>query len=193
MSGVLDASALLAWLRNEDGADQVDEHLDGGVISAVNLSQVAQKISQHGGDGSRAATESLGMGLTLTPFAAEDALATAELWPHTREHGLSPGDRACLALARRLERPALTADRAWKTLDLDLEIHTSTHARLRTCTYPHAYPRTYGAQYRVPLPPLAQNQRTGVATTPAAKHPGGRGHETYSCSRSAQDVQFSVR
>ncbi len=122
MSAVLDASALLAWLRNEDGAEQVDEHLDGGVIGAVNLSEVAQKISRHGGDGSRVATESLGMGLTLTPFASEDALATAELWPRTREHGLSLGDRACLALARRLERPALTADQAWRNLDLDLEI-----------------------------------------------------------------------
>ncbi|MDR7304639.1 PIN domain-containing protein [Haloactinomyces albus] len=122
MSAVLDASALMAWLRDEDGADQVDEHIEGGVIGAVNLSEVAQKISQHGGDGSRAAAEVLGMGLVLTPFAGEDALATAELWPRTHAHGLSLGDRACLALAHRLDRPALTADQAWKTLDLDVEI-----------------------------------------------------------------------
>lgn len=122
MSAVLDASALLAWLRDEDGAGQVDEHIEGGVIGAVNLSEVAQKISQRGGDGSRAAAEVLGMGLVLTPFAGEDALATAELWPHTHAQGLSLGDRACLALARRLDCPALTADQAWKTLDLDVEI-----------------------------------------------------------------------
>lgn len=123
MSAVLDASALLAWLRAEGGADQVDAHLDGSVISAVNASEVAQKITQRGGYGSQAVTESLGMGLILTPFGGEDALATAELWPHTHSQGLSLGDRACLALARRLDRPALTGDQAWKSLELDVEIH----------------------------------------------------------------------
>ncbi|WP_369822176.1 PIN domain-containing protein [Saccharomonospora sp. CUA-673] len=52
--------------------------------------------------------------LVLTPFGREDALATAELWPRTRRHGLSLADRACLALAQRLDRPVLTSDREWK-------------------------------------------------------------------------------
>lgn len=122
MSAVLDASALLAWLRAEDGADQVDTHIDGSVISAVNASEVAQKVTQRGGYGSQAVTEALGLGLVLTPFGGEDALATAELWPHTHSQGLSLGDRACLALAHRLDRPALTADQAWKGLKTDVEV-----------------------------------------------------------------------
>lgn len=119
---VLDASAALAWLRSEAGAEQVDAALDGSVLSAVNASEVAQKLIQHGADGSRALTQLLGLGLTLTPFTAEDALAAAELWAHTRPHGLSLGDRACLALAQRLQRPVLTSDQAWKQLELDVEL-----------------------------------------------------------------------
>ncbi|WP_051758091.1 hypothetical protein [Prauserella rugosa] len=54
--------------------------------------------------------------------AKQPELATAELWPHTRHQGLSLGDRACLALAQRLDRPALTADQAWKNLDLAVDV-----------------------------------------------------------------------
>lgn len=122
MNAVLDASAALAWLRDEPGAEQVDAALNGGVISTVNASEAAQKLIQHGADGSRAVTQLLGLGLTLTPFTGDDALAAAELWPHTRTHGLSLADRACLALAQRLQRPVLTSDQAWKHLELDLEL-----------------------------------------------------------------------
>lgn len=122
MSTVLDASALLAWLLAEEGADPVDAVLEGSVIGAVNASEVAQKIDQRGGRGSQAVTEATEMGLVLTPFGREDALATAELWPHTRHQGLSLGDRACLALAQRLDRPALTADQAWKDLNLAVDV-----------------------------------------------------------------------
>jgi PIN domain nuclease of toxin-antitoxin system len=33
------------------------------------------------------------------------------------------GDRTCLALAEHLRLPVLTADRAWATLGLSLDIH----------------------------------------------------------------------
>lgn len=119
---VLDASAALAWLRAEAGAEQVDAALNGAVISAVNASETAQKLIQNGADGSRVLTQLLGLGLTLTPFGGEDALAAAEIWAHTKPYGLSLADRACLALAQRLQRPVLTADQAWKQLDLDIEL-----------------------------------------------------------------------
>ena len=40
----------------------------------------------------------------------------------TQAHGLSLGDRACLALAEVLEVPAMTMDRAWAALDLEVEV-----------------------------------------------------------------------
>lgn len=122
MSAVLDASALLAWLRHEDGAEQVDAVLHDGILSAVNASEVVQKLNQNGADGARALTQVLGLGLVVVPFGADDALATAALWATTRTVGLSPGDRACLATGLRLQRPVLTADTAWKRLDANVGI-----------------------------------------------------------------------
>ncbi len=44
----IDASALLALLNEEPGADVVAQALPGAVISAVNLSEVVAKLSQAG-------------------------------------------------------------------------------------------------------------------------------------------------
>ena len=119
MTAVLDASAVLAWLQEEAGAEQVHAVLDGAQLSTVNASEVAQKLVQYGADGSGAVAQLVGLGVVLAPFTGEDALVAAELWPHTRAAGLSLGDRSCLALARRLTVPAITADQTWKELDLD--------------------------------------------------------------------------
>lgn len=40
----------------------------------------------------------------------------------TRQLGLSLADRACLALARQLSLPVLTADHAWAEAALELEV-----------------------------------------------------------------------
>ena len=40
----------------------------------------------------------------------------------TKQHGLSLGDRACLALAKLRNLPVLTADTIWKELDLGVKI-----------------------------------------------------------------------
>ena len=119
---VLDASAVLALLRAEHGADQVEPALQAALLSTVNATEVAQKISYHGSDGAWALGELRDLGVNLVAFTTEDALAAAALWPHTRTAGLSLADRACLALARRMDCPALTADQAWKDCDLDIEI-----------------------------------------------------------------------
>jgi PIN domain nuclease of toxin-antitoxin system len=50
------------------------------------------------------------------------ARQTGALRPATKALGLSLGDRACLALARRERLPILTADRSWAKLDLGIPI-----------------------------------------------------------------------
>ena len=119
---VIDASALLALLHSEPGAEVVEEVLEQAAISTVNWSEVYQRWIAHGVDvaGLRADVEALG--LEIVPLTVEDAEQAAELWSATRLRGLSLGDRACLALARRLVRPALTADRAWLDLGLGVEV-----------------------------------------------------------------------
>ncbi len=128
MSAVLDASALLAYLQGEPGADAVAGALSqGAVISLVNLAEVFSKVAERGKDPEALETELSMRGLLYgvleaQPFTREDALEVARLRPLTRSLGLSLGDRACLALARRLGLPALTTDKNWARLDLGVDV-----------------------------------------------------------------------
>ena len=92
-------------------------------ISSVNWAEVLQKVIARGGRQPlevRQDWESLG--LRILPFTPEDAERTAQLWHSSGRAGLSLGDRACLSLAQRLGLPALTADRSWAALDLEVEV-----------------------------------------------------------------------
>lgn len=128
MSSVLDASALLAYLRDEPGAKLVaDAIAAGATISTVSLAEVLSRVAARGGDPAlllREATERglLDGAISVEPFTADDALEVARLRPSTSERGLSLGDRACVALADRLDLPALTADSAWSSIDLPIEV-----------------------------------------------------------------------
>jgi ribonuclease VapC len=117
---VLDASAVLALLQNEAGAERVADLLSGAAMSAVNLSEVVAKLTDHGmpADDVREALD--GLPLDVHAFDREAAFAAGELRRITRGAGLSLGDRACLALAARLGAAALTADRAWAALATDI-------------------------------------------------------------------------
>jgi len=119
---VLDASALLALLHAEPGAAVVEEALEQAAISTVNWSEVYQRWVARGVDVGGLGADVEALGLEIVPFTVDDAERAAELWSPTRRLGLSLGDRACLGLARRLGLPALTADRAWLDLDLDVEV-----------------------------------------------------------------------
>jgi PIN domain nuclease of toxin-antitoxin system len=118
----LDASALLALLLDEPGAEMVEAVADRAAISTVNWSEVFRRSAEHDVDlaGLRGDVEALG--LEIVPFTVADAESAAELHPMTRHLGLSLGDRACLALAARLELPTLTADRSWVGAELGVEI-----------------------------------------------------------------------
>lgn len=120
---VLDASALLAFIKDEPGAGQVMESLaEEAFIGAVNLAEVVSKLVDDGWaePGIHAA-----IATSLTEVIAldeETAYEAGLLRGHTRHAGLSLGDRACLALARRLGAPVLTADRSWQQLDVGVRI-----------------------------------------------------------------------
>jgi ribonuclease VapC len=119
---VLDASALLALLHREPGADSVLNVIGYASISAVNWSEVLKKAIEQGisVEGMRADLESLG--LQILPFTTEQAEEAAKLWPTTKLLGLSLGDRACLALALELNATTLTADQIWSRLGLGISI-----------------------------------------------------------------------
>jgi PIN domain nuclease of toxin-antitoxin system len=116
---VLDASALLCFVFDEPGAENVEAAFaDRAVIGAVNWAEVLSKVADVGGDPGEMTARLEGHGvlddaLRVVELTAADGLAIARLRPRTRDLGLSLGDRACLALAQRLGLPVLTCDRAW--------------------------------------------------------------------------------
>lgn len=119
---VLDASALIALLWDEPGAEMVERLLGRAVMSAVNWAEVLQRYRAHGvaTTDKRESVEALGV--AIQGFTSADADTVAELWKPTRRAGLSLGDRACLALARRLGLPAHTADRDWRKVDVGVAV-----------------------------------------------------------------------
>ena len=122
MKPVLDASALLAYLHQEPGSNEVRSVIGESVIGTVNWCEVAQKAARRRLDVDKVAGLLNELGLEIVPFSATQANLAARLWEHTRRHGLSLADRACLALAMDRNAPVLTADRAWAELDLELEV-----------------------------------------------------------------------
>ena len=113
-SAVLDASAVLALVRDEPGGDKVAEHVGRAAISAVNLQEVVKELLSSGLD-EHVIRELLGeLRLEVRPHDADAAYAAAALHEQTREFGRGLGDRSCMALALALNVPAITADREWR-------------------------------------------------------------------------------
>lgn len=111
-SAVLDASALLAFLLGEPGADVVEERLgDGALCGAADWSEAMQKVLGAGKDWDLARALLLSYDLDLEPVTIEDAERAARRWRPGA--GLSLADRLCLALAERVDLDAWTADAAW--------------------------------------------------------------------------------
>lgn len=127
---LIDASALLAYLGDEPGADVVADAIAGGVtIATVSLAESLSTLAARGNDPAAVASDLTERGLldgaiTVEPFTTADAIEAARLRPLTRDAGLSLGDRACLAVARRLAAAVLTADQAWAALELGVDVRT---------------------------------------------------------------------
>jgi len=121
---VLDAAALLAVLNREKGADKLTpERLSTATSSTLNLAEVQGKLVE------RELSPREAWEATVTPiqepaaFSAEHRRTAGSLMAQTRALGLSLGDRACLALGLALKAPVYTADKSWRKLRLDLQIH----------------------------------------------------------------------
>jgi PIN domain nuclease of toxin-antitoxin system len=119
---VLDASALLALMRNEKGAEAVSACLSSSVVSTVNQAEVQTKLVSAGLSEQEAWWHIAQIGCPSVPFDEEMARIAGGLVRLTRPYGLSLGDRACLALALQRNATVYTSDAAWKRLGLDIEV-----------------------------------------------------------------------
>lgn len=126
-TSVLDASAVLALIDEEPGADRVQAAIgEGALVSAVNWAEVLAKLVAAGGDSHEITAMALPGGpatrLQLVPFDDEQARESARLIRKTRSLGLSLADRAALALAQLWRLPVLTTERSWRSLRLPIKI-----------------------------------------------------------------------
>lgn len=128
MSSVLDASALLAYLHEEPGADVVADALaESARMSTANFAETLSKLADAGRVPAEVADELADRGilgglLVLEPVTGDDALTIADIRATTGRRDISLGDRACLALALRLGLPVLTSDGSWADLGLDVAV-----------------------------------------------------------------------
>jgi ribonuclease VapC len=119
---VLDASVVLALAFMEPGWDAVLWGQDDLCISSVCLVEVVSKLLDRWPAGADIHAFLDPLAVTIAPLTDKQALVAGLLRQSTRSKGLSLGDRCCLALAKELRAPVMTADRAWVGLDVGVEV-----------------------------------------------------------------------
>jgi ribonuclease VapC len=115
-SAVLDASAIIALLRGERGASKVTAVVASAIVDVVNHAEVVSHFANLG-----APAHEIREMLTALPYAVvpgDEALAweAGILQTIASVAGLPLSGRFCLALAKQMNAPVYTADRAWKEI-----------------------------------------------------------------------------
>lgn len=122
-SVVLDASALLAMLREEAGGDKVADAIIGSHMSVVNLAEVTSHFVHNGMPPEEVDAMMHPLPVTLVAADVELARMAGHLRAVTSKAGLSLGDRFCLALAVREGLPAWTADKQWTSVAKEIGVN----------------------------------------------------------------------
>jgi len=111
---ILDSSVILAYLLDEQGREATEQAIaDRASISSVNLAEVMTRLMRDQADAATSADVLLALPVSVVDLDAQLAIDAGAMIVQTRPFGLSLGDRACLALAKRENLPAMTADRTW--------------------------------------------------------------------------------
>ncbi len=109
-------------MLNERGADIVEGVIRQSVISTINLAEVYAKLDSIGPEAVAAGEVVLKLLGGIAPYTAEQAKIAGFLRAKTRGHGLSLGDRSCLAVGISLGLPVYTAEHIWRKVSVGCEI-----------------------------------------------------------------------
>lgn len=123
LRAVVDTSVVLAKMFREPGGEVLKAAIaDGSVMSDINRAEVINVLMREGTDPLTALASAEGVDLESIPFTSEFLPAMTEIFPHARRANLSLADCACLATAKHLRLPALTADKAWAEIAGELVV-----------------------------------------------------------------------
>jgi ribonuclease VapC len=123
LKAVVDSSVVLAKMFREPGGDALMAAIaDGSVMSDINRAEVINRLMRDGADPLTALASAEGVDLEAIPFSTEFLPAMTVMFPHAKRANLSLADCACLATARHLRLPALTADKAWAEIAGDVGV-----------------------------------------------------------------------
>lgn len=109
-------------MNAEPGADIVADAIGDAIISAVNFSEVVGWLTRKNVPTDQILDLPSIAELEVVPFDRGLAVEAGFLVQVTTGRGLSLGDRACLALAKREKLPALTADKVWLGLSVEVDV-----------------------------------------------------------------------
>ncbi len=115
---VLDASAIIALLRNEPGSAVIASYIGEALISAVNLQEVIKALLVRGIPVDAIHDMLDALHLDIRPHGKEEAYAAAALHKATMIHGSGLGDRTAMALAIAETCPIVTTDQAWAKISI---------------------------------------------------------------------------
>ena len=119
---VLDASAILALIQEEPGAEVIRPLLKQSMMSTVNVAETLTSLQKVDIDPEEGMEYMSLLISEIVDFDINQAMEVAVLFPKVKHKGLSLGDRACLALGKKYHATIYTADKAWKDIDSELNI-----------------------------------------------------------------------
>lgn len=119
---IFDSSALIALLAKEKGFEVIKRHLRNAIISSVNIAEVYKYcVDKQNLTIEECKSMMKISGIKIIDFNDEQALVSADIYPKTKEYGLSLGDRACISLAIIMNSCILTCDKIWEKVDLGVQ------------------------------------------------------------------------
>jgi ribonuclease VapC len=123
LKAVLDTSVAIAYLFKEPGGAILTEAiLDGSLMSDVIRAEVVRRLVRDGASAVEALATINMLNIEGVPFDRPYVEAAALIFPYARQANLSFADCICLATAKHLALPVLTADRSWKDLESDIGV-----------------------------------------------------------------------